>query len=68
MPASSQVKQAEQLKREIAKRLRPVCARLSAEDFDQLVERVARIQRKYEQQQTYEILCANPKPLARHYP
>ncbi|HEY2376106.1 MAG TPA: hypothetical protein VGH98_09045 [Gemmatimonadaceae bacterium] len=68
MPHGSQVDQVEQLKREISHRLRPVCDFLSAQDFEQLVERVARVQRKYEQQQTYEILWASRQAAEGHIP
>lgn len=42
-------RQVEALKQQIANRLRSVCAQVPAEEFDRLVDRIARIQRKYEQ-------------------
>jgi hypothetical protein len=33
---------------EIAERLRPICARMPAEEFEQLVERIARVQRNWQ--------------------
>lgn len=42
-------RQIQVLKQEIAGRLRSVCARMPDEEFDHLVERIARIRRKYEQ-------------------
>jgi hypothetical protein len=38
------------LRQEIADRLRSVCERVPDEEFEQLVERIARVKRKYEQQ------------------
>jgi hypothetical protein len=38
----------EQLRREIGERLKPVLGDLPQEEFDQLVERMARVQRKFE--------------------
>ena len=46
-------RQIEILKRGIADRLRSVCAGVPDEEFDQLVERIALVQRKYEQR-TFE--------------
>ena len=43
-------RQIQALKEEIAGRLRSVCERVPDDEFDQLVERIARIRRKYEQQ------------------
>jgi hypothetical protein len=43
-------RQLQVLKREIADRLRSVCERVPDEEFDALVERIARLQRKYEKQ------------------
>ena len=43
------------LKLEIAERLRPVCMAMPEEEFDQLVERIARLQHKYEQRSGYEL-------------
>ena len=43
-------RQLQALKREIADRLRSVCEHVPDEEFEQLVERIARIQRKYEKQ------------------
>ena len=48
------------LKQEIADRLQPVCEHVTDEDFSELVERIARIQRKYEQQTSDELF---PKTL-----
>jgi hypothetical protein len=43
------------LKQEIAERLRSACGRLPEEEFDQLVDRIARVQHKYEQQRSDEL-------------
>jgi len=43
-------KRLNELRGEIATRLRPSCSHLSTPDFEELVERMARLQRKYEQQ------------------
>ena len=43
-------KRLSELRGEIATRLRPSCSHLSTPDFEELVERMARLQRKYEQQ------------------
>ena len=43
-------RQLQVLKREIADRLRPACDHVPAAEFEQLVDRIARIQRKYEKQ------------------
>ncbi|HKW09414.1 MAG TPA: hypothetical protein VJO33_03480 [Gemmatimonadaceae bacterium] len=40
------------LKHEIAERLHSACERLSEKEFEQLVERIALVQRKYEQQRS----------------
>ena len=42
-------KRLSELRGEIATRLRPSCSHLSTPDFEELVERMARLQRKYEQ-------------------
>jgi hypothetical protein len=39
-----------ELREEIASRLRPSCSHLPVPEFEELVERMARLQRKYEQQ------------------
>lgn len=41
-------RQLDTLMHEIAERLRPICARMPAEEFDQLVERIALVQRKWQ--------------------
>ena len=51
-------RQIQTLKKEIAKRLRSVCERVPDDEFDQLVDRIAHIKRKYEQQFT-EFLAAD---------
>ena len=43
-------RQLEALKREIADRLQPACEHVPDAEFQQLVDRIARIQRKYEKQ------------------
>jgi hypothetical protein len=43
------------LAHEIAGRLRPVCQHLPEAEFDALVERIALLQRKYEQQRKREL-------------
>ena len=43
-------RQLQAVKREIADRLRSVCEHVPDEEFEQLVERIAHIQRKYEKQ------------------
>jgi hypothetical protein len=45
-------RQVDILKREIADRLRSVCPGVPDDEFEQLVERIARVQRKYEQRRT----------------
>ena len=45
-----QERQMQALKREIADRLRSVCEQVPDDEFGQLVERIARIQLKYEKQ------------------
>jgi hypothetical protein len=50
------------LRREIAERLRPICERLEADDFAQLVDQIARTQRKYEQRAMYEFRTAGSLP------
>jgi hypothetical protein len=45
----------EQLRREIGDRLRPVCGNMPPEAFSELVERMARVQRKFERYQRDEI-------------
>jgi len=50
------------LRRAIAERLRPICENLEAEDFAELVDRIARTQRKYEQRATYDFLAAGSPP------
>ena len=48
-------RQIESLKEEIAQRLRTVCAGVPADEFAELVERIARIQRKYEQRRADDV-------------
>jgi len=48
------------LKQEIADRLRSVCEHVTDEDFSQLIERMASIQRKYEQQTSDELFPRSP--------
>lgn len=43
------------LKQEIAERLRSVCEGVADEEFDRLVEQMARVQSKYEQLRTDEL-------------
>jgi hypothetical protein len=58
------------LRRAIAERLRPICEKLEADDFAELVDQIALTQRKYEQRAAYEFLAAgsppreNAKPIA----
>ena len=52
-------RQLESLKHEIAERLRSVCELVPADDFDRLVDRIARVQRKYEQQSVRELLFSD---------
>lgn len=56
MSESSAVSKHDLLKREITNRLRPVCANVSDDDFGRLVDRIAYVQRKYEQLKVYEVL------------
>lgn len=49
-----QERQLDILKEKIAQRLRAACDGLPDEDFDLLVDRIARIQHKYEQQVSNE--------------
>ena len=44
------------LKQQIADRLRSVCNAVPADEFDRLVDRMARIRRKYEQATADELL------------
>lgn len=53
-------RQLEILKQEIADRLRPVCEHVTDEEFSQLIERIARVQRKYEQQRSDELFPKTP--------
>jgi hypothetical protein len=43
------------LRQEIAQRLRAVCERLPVQEFDQLVEQMARLQHKYERHRSDEL-------------
>jgi hypothetical protein len=47
------------LKHEIAKRLQVVCGDMSEERFDALIDRMATLQRKYEQQRNRELFYEN---------
>ena len=49
-------RQVESLMHEIADRLRPICARMPAEEFDQLVEGIARMQRKWQRTEAQNFL------------
>ena len=54
------------LKHEIALRLRVVCGDMSEERFDTLIDRMATLQRKYEQQRNRELFFESkwrPEPL-----
>jgi hypothetical protein len=53
-------RQVQVLKQEIADRLRSVCAQVPDEEFDRLVDRIARIRRKYEQATVDELFPDNP--------
>ena len=48
-------RQLKALEKEIAERLRPVCEGVPADEFAALVERIARIQRKYEQRRADDV-------------
>jgi hypothetical protein len=50
------------LKREIAERLRSVCERVTDEEFDLLVERMAWVQHKYQQQRYDEFSSSTRDP------
>ena len=54
-------RQIQALKKEIADRLRPVCAEVPDEEFDRLVERIARTRRKYEQATADELFPNNSR-------
>lgn len=56
------------LTEEIAERLRSVCAHMAAEDFRQLVEEMARVQRKWEEREAYCFLREGPSPRAQQEP
>jgi hypothetical protein len=43
----TRVERLEQLKHEVATRLRPVCPKMPTEEFDRMVARVAAIELKY---------------------
>jgi hypothetical protein len=60
-------RQIQALKQEIADRLRSVCERVPDEEFDQLVERIARIRRKYELKRSDD-LFTNTQESDRHPP
>lgn len=60
-------RQLQSLKWEIAGRLRPVCQCLPDEEFEALVERIARVQRKYEQQRSSE-LFPSTRESEQHHP
>jgi hypothetical protein len=45
----------EAMKREIATRLRPVCPSMPAEEFDELVDRIARVNMKYKSRRTDDL-------------
>jgi hypothetical protein len=45
---------------EIAERLRPVCARMPADEFDQLIDSMARVQRRWEGREARDFLAVNP--------
>ena len=49
-------RQVESLMDEIADRLRPICARMPVEEFDQLVEGIARLQRKWQRTEAQNFL------------
>jgi hypothetical protein len=51
-------------RQEIADRLRSVCARVPDEEFEQLVDRIARIRRKYEQQTADELFYLSTRDRA----
>lgn len=50
------------LKQEIAERLRLVCERVPNDEFDILVERMARVQHKYQQQRSEEFFSTTRDP------
>jgi hypothetical protein len=52
-------RQIQALKQEIAERLRSVCQRVPPEEFEHLVDRIARTKRKYEQQRADEFFSAD---------
>ncbi len=54
------------LKLQIAERLRATCERLPVEEFDQLVDRIARIQHKYEKQGSNELFSGGRDVSERH--
>lgn len=49
-------RQLQALMQEIADRLRSICAQMPAEQFDQLVERIARVQRRWQQAEAQNFL------------
>jgi hypothetical protein len=51
-------RQIQALKKDIAERLRSVCERVPDEEFDQLVDRIARTRRKYEQRRSEELFSS----------
>jgi hypothetical protein len=55
----------EKLRREIGERLKPVLGDLPAEEFDQLVERMARVQRKFERFRREDFFPDSDDPGAR---
>jgi prophage antirepressor-like protein len=54
-------RQLDTLMQEIAERLRPICAQMPAEEFDELVERIARVQRRWQQAEARDFLSDSPR-------
>jgi hypothetical protein len=49
-----ELQELEQVRREISERLKPICGDMAPEEFNDLVERMARVQRKFERYQRDE--------------
>lgn len=57
-----------ELKHEIAERLHSTCERMPEKEFDKLVERIALVQRKYEQQRSDDFFPGIREEGDRHPP
>ena len=51
----------EQVRAQIRERLKPICSGMAPEEFDELVERMARVQRKFERYRRDELFPENER-------